>query len=113
MDQPRANRLRPITAAILPLLLSLLVLSHPGVAADKTTVVMLISQAKEKQEQARDRQHAWSATADYIARAQTLLGAGDLELAEAMAKRAIKAADASLQQAADEAGAWQARVPTL
>jgi hypothetical protein len=113
MDQPHANRAQSILRAGGWLLLLACLAGDPAVAADKQAVIGMIEQAKELQEEARSKQHAWSATSDYIAGAQNRLAAGKLEQAQAMAERAVQAARASIKQADEEATAWQARVPAL
>lgn len=113
MDLPRANSLQRTLRACSCLLLLFSMSGISADAADQQAIAGLISQAEAQQEQARLRQHAWSATSDYIADARALMAAGELDKAQAMAQRALKAAEASLKQADDEATAWQARVPTL
>ena len=105
MDQPVASKVLALVAALA------LLLVKPVLAADKDAVAATIAQAQQKQEQARDKQYAWSVTNDYIAEARKLLEAGDVDAASEAAQRALKSAEASLEQAATEPQAWQARVP--
>ena len=115
MDRPRVNR-RRTTPALIRWLLLVLCAAFPWqvvLAADPAAVVSLIEQAQAKQEQARQKGHAWSVTGDYVAESRALLDAGKTDQAEAAARRALNAADASLKQAAAEANAWQSRVPGL
>ncbi len=105
MDRPVASRFRAV-AVLIPLLLG-----QAALAADKGSVAATIAQAEQKQQQARTMEYAWSVTNDYIAEARSLLEAGDVDAADAAAQRALKSVNASLEQAATEAEAWQARVP--
>ena len=113
MDPLPASSVQANTRAAgwLMLILVVCLLSLPAVAADSDEVAAMITSAETKQEEARRQRHAWSSTNDYIAEARALLDAGKVGPAEAAAQRALKAVNASLQQAADESTAWQARVP--
>jgi hypothetical protein len=102
-----------VTTFSMFLVLSVFLPADTVLAASEAAVGSLIEQAEEKQEQARRQGHAWSATNDYIAEAHALLKAGKTDDAESYANRALRAAEASLKQAADEANAWQSRAPRL
>lgn len=114
MDPLPASSVQANTRAAgwLILLLAVGPLSLPALAVDSDGVAAMIERAEAKQEEARHQRHAWSSTNDYIAEARALLDAGEVGPAEAAAQRALKSVNASLQQAAAESTAWQARIPT-
>ncbi len=105
MDRPVASRLYAFTLSLTSLV------AVPALAADSGAVVEMIAQAEQKQSQAREQEHAWSVTNDYIEEARRQLDDGNVEAASKAAARALKSANVSLEQAAVEADAWRARVP--
>ena len=87
--------------------------SQAAATSSVNDVKAMIEQATRSQQQARAEGHGWTITATYIDQAKTELAANRLDSAMAAAQRALLTANKSLEQAASEETAWQARVPTL
>jgi hypothetical protein len=82
-------------------------------AVSAAEVKVVIKQARQSLEQARELGHGWTVTPTFIEAAETELAAGQLDQAMATAQRALLTAGKAVEQARTEQTAWQARVPTL
>ena len=71
----------------------------------------IIVAAKKSHQLAQAKGHAWNVTSTYIEDAEVQLQAGQWQLAMVAAQRALKTADAAIEQASVEATAWESRVP--
>ncbi|WP_439107463.1 hypothetical protein [Congregibacter sp.] len=90
-----------------PVLLLSFVLSATTAFADPAAT---LARASEIHQQALAEEHGWSVTEPLMAEAKAAMEAGDAELAQELADRALLVAEQSLKQARDEKTAWQARV---
>ncbi len=88
-----------------------LAIAAENTAAEATDFAVLIAQAEEKFAESKTVGHAWTVTADRLGDARKASAAGDMKLAKANAKEAIKLAELSIQQAQVETKLWQQRVP--
>lgn len=79
-------------------------------AVSEATAAMVIDQARAAYKLARQKQHAWTLTADLIESASVALANNDETQALVAAKRALFTANASLAQAEKEQLAWRSRV---
>jgi hypothetical protein len=79
-------------------------------ALPEATAAVVIDQARAAYELARQKQHAWTLTADLIESASIALANNDEAQALVDAKRALFTANASLAQAEKEQHAWRSRV---
>jgi hypothetical protein len=79
-------------------------------AVPEATAAVVIDQARVAYELARQKQHAWTLTADLIDSAGVALANNDEVQALVDAKRALFTANASLAQAEKEQHAWRSRV---
>jgi len=79
-------------------------------AVPEASAAMVIDQARAAYELARQKQHAWTLTADLIESASVALASNDEAQALVDAKRALFTANASLAQAEKEQHAWRSRV---
>ena len=76
----------------------------------EAAAAVVIDQAQAAYELARQKQHAWTLTADLIESASVALANNDESQALVDAKRALFTANASLAQAEKEQQAWRSRV---
>ena len=79
-------------------------------AVPEASAAVVIDQARAAYELARQKQHAWTLTADLIESASVALASNDETQALVDAKRALFTANASLAQAEKEQHAWRSRV---
>ena len=72
--------------------------------------VETLERADTIHQQALAQEHGWSVTEPLMDEARAAMAAGDEDLAQALADRALLTAEQSLKQAQAEKSAWQTRV---
>ena len=80
-------------------------------SAASENAISVLAKAKGIYTEAKEKEHAWTITANMMAVAEKALAADDEDAALIAAKRALFTARASLTQAETQKVMWQTRVP--
>ena len=83
--------------------------TEPQTPANSNNLTELLAQAETNNAEARKLNNEWTVVNQYVEQARQAETAGDKEQALAFARRAAITAEASVDQAKQEASAWRAR----